>query len=39
MKELFFNILWVTGAFAAGSTCLYIGVTMVKEMLKVLFGR
>ena len=39
MKEVFFSVLWTTGAFAAGSTCLYIGVTMVKEMLKALFGR
>ena len=39
MKNLFFNVLWATGAFAAGSTLLYIGVAMVKELLKTLFGR
>lgn len=34
MKELFFNVVWFTGAFAAGSFLMYVGYCFIKELVE-----
>ena len=34
MKELFFNVLWFTGAFAAGSFLMYVGFCSIKALVE-----
>ena len=34
MKELFFNVLWFTGAFAAGSFLMYVGYCLIKALVE-----
>ena len=34
MKEIFFNVLWFTGAFAAGSFLMYVGYCLIKALVE-----
>ena len=39
MKELFFNVLWFTGAFAAGSFLMYVGYCSIKALVEEVYKR
>ena len=39
MKEMFFNVLWFTGAFAAGSFLMYVGYCLLKALVEEVIKR
>ena len=39
MKELFFNVVWFTGAFASGSFLMYVGYCSIKALVEEVIKR